>query len=165
MRKILIVLVLVLIAGSGWSQDLKKFPMDDPTTGFGAVNDPSVKAEGKGSLRISTPGPSTVCLGQMDGLNVENATLVYRARLKSDMQGSAYLELWVTVGGKAYFSKGLPTAVTGKSDWAEARAPFYLQKGQRAESVVFNLVINGKGTVWVDDAALSKEPLPAQTPK
>jgi hypothetical protein len=165
MRKVLFLSVLILIAGSSWAQELKKFSMDEPAAGFGAVNDPAVKAEGKGSLRIFTPGPSTICLGQLDldGAKAENAALVYRARLKSELEGSAYLEMWVTVDGKSYFSKGLPTAVEGHRDWAEARAPFYLQKGQRATQAVFNLVINGKGTVWVDDAALSLEPLPAQT--
>lgn len=165
MRKVLFVSVLILMAGAGRAQDLKKFSMDDPVAGFGAVNDAAVRAEGKGSLRITAPGPSTICLGQVEGLDVENATLVCRARLKSELEGSAYLEMWVTVDGKSYFSKGLPTAVEGKRDWTAAQAPFYLQKGQRATQAVFNLVINGKGTVWVDDAALSKEPLPAAAKK
>jgi len=33
------------------------------------------------------------------------------------------------------------------------------QKGQRPDKVTLNLVINGKGTVWIDDVVLSKAPL------
>jgi hypothetical protein len=93
-------------------------------------------------------------------MRVENATLMLRARPKGDLEGAAYLELWVTVDGKSYFSKGLPTAVEGKRDWVAAEVPFHLQKGQRATLAVLNLAVNGKGTVWVDDLVLSKEALP-----
>lgn len=33
------------------------------------------------------------------------------------------------------------------------------QKGQDADKVTLNLLINGKGTAWIDDIVLSKEPL------
>jgi hypothetical protein len=33
------------------------------------------------------------------------------------------------------------------------------QKGQKPDKVVLNLVINGTGTVWIDDIVLSKAPL------
>jgi hypothetical protein len=36
---------------------------------------------------------------------------------------------------------------------------FRFQKGQRPDKVTLNLAINGKGTVWIDDIVLSKEPL------
>jgi hypothetical protein len=34
-----------------------------------------------------------------------------------------------------------------------------LQKGQNPDKVTLNLIINGKGTVWIDNIVLSKEPL------
>jgi hypothetical protein len=34
-----------------------------------------------------------------------------------------------------------------------------LPQGQRPDKVTLNLAINGKGTVWIDDIVLSKEPL------
>ena len=36
---------------------------------------------------------------------------------------------------------------------------FARNAGQKAEKVTLNIVINGKGTVWVDDLILLKEPL------
>lgn len=38
-------------------------------------------------------------------------------------------------------------------------SPFLLQQGQKADKITLNIVINGKGTVWVDDVVLTKEPL------
>jgi hypothetical protein len=49
--------------------------------------------------------------------------------------------------------------VKGKSDWKTIQTPFMFQKGQKPDKVTLNIVINGKGTVWVDDIVLSKEAL------
>ena len=46
-----------------------------------------------------------------------------------------------------------------KSDWKTVQTPFIFQKGQKPDKVTLNVVINGIGTVWVDDVVLSKEPL------
>ena len=35
----------------------------------------------------------------------------------------------------------------------------FVQKGQKPNKVTLNIVINGKGTVWIDDIVLSREPL------
>jgi hypothetical protein len=50
-------------------------------------------------------------------------------------------------------------SVQGKSDWKTIRTPFLFQKGQKPDKVTLNIVINGIGTVWIDDIVLSKEPL------
>ncbi len=45
------------------------------------------------------------------------------------------------------------------SGWKVIETPFFLKAGERTEKVTLNLVINGTGTVWVDDIVLSREPL------
>jgi hypothetical protein len=51
------------------------------------------------------------------------------------------------------------SAVIDKSDWRLIHTPFIFQRGQKPDKVTLNIIINGKGTVWVDDVMLSKEPL------
>jgi hypothetical protein len=151
---------LVLIASPAYCEELKRLNLDDATAiGTTIQTDTQVKAEGKGSIRITTQWPTTICLGEVAGLNVENAKLVYRAKVKSDLDGTAYLELQAHVGGGQYFSRGIDNVVSQKTDWKVLQTPFYFQKGQRPDKVTLNLVINGKGTVWIDDIVLSKEPL------
>jgi hypothetical protein len=41
----------------------------------------------------------------------------------------------------------------------QIEAPFFLKAGQKPEKITLNLVINGTGTVWIDDIVLAKEPL------
>jgi hypothetical protein len=142
------------------AEDLKKLSLDDAAfIGTTIQTDSEVKTEGQSSVRITTIHPTTVCLGEVTGLDIENARLLYTAKLKSDLDGVAYLEMWVHVGDGQYFSRGMNNPIKGKSDWKSIQTPFIFQKGQNPDLIILNLVINGKGTVWVDDVMLSKAPL------
>ncbi len=155
-----IALPLILYSMAG-AVDLKKISLDDVSSlGFKIQTDSQIKAEGKGSVRITTAWPTSVCLGEVSGLNVENAKLVFRAKVKTELtEGEVFLEMWAHVGGGQYFSRGMNDTVKAKSDWKSIQTPFMFQKGQKPEKVTLNLVINGKGTVWIDEVVLSREPL------
>ena len=158
----MVVAVLALAARTGQAEDLKKLGLDEASSVSPKIEvDAKVKVEGTSSLRITTQWPTTVCLGEVTGPDVENAKLVYSARVKTELEGNgtAFLELWVHVGGGQFFSKGMNDAVSHASDWKTIQTPFMFQKGQKPDKVTLNLVINGKGTVWIDDVVLSKEPL------
>ena len=157
-RLSVIIATLIMTTGLSMAQDLKKLNLDDAAAiGLKIQTDSKVKVEGNGSIRITTLWPTTVCLGEVTGLNVENAKLVYKAKVKSDLEGTAFLEMWAHVGGGQYFSKGMKDAVSQKTEWKTIQTPFLFQKGQKPDKVTLNIVINGKGTVWVDDIILSKE--------
>jgi len=142
------------------AQELKKLSLDDATSiGLQIQSDATIKVEGRSSLKIATLWPTSICLGEVSGLNIENAKLIYKAKLKTDLQGSAYLEMWVGVDGGQYFSRGLNDQVQGKSEWKAVQTPFMFKKGQKPDKVTLNVVINGTGTIWVDDIVLVKEAL------
>ncbi len=98
---------------------------------------------------------------RVEGIEIEDATLVYQARLRAeDLDGNAYLEMWLHLPDSGpYFSRGLNSVVTGTTDWTERETIFLLQKGQAPQRITLNLVINGHGTVWIDDIRLLKKPL------
>ena len=161
MKWLLIIFIFTLLVSSPlMAEEIKRISLDDASTiGLRIETDAKVKAEGKGSVKITTAWPTTVCLGEVKNLNIDNAKLVYRAKVKTDLNGSAFLEMWCHVGGGQYFSKGMNSTASGKDDWKQIETPFLLKAGEKAEKVTLNLVINGIGTVWVDDIVLSKEPL------
>ena len=153
-------IIMTLFVGVAMAEDIKRLSLDDASLiGTTIQTDSKVKTEGKSSVKITTKHPTTVCLGEIDGLDVENATLIYTAKVKSELEGNAFLEMWAHVGGGQYFSRGMNDLITGKSDWKSIQTPFMFQKGQKPDKVVLNLVINGVGTVWIDDIVLSKAPL------
>jgi hypothetical protein len=145
-------------------QTVKEYPLDSMAgvlTQTNVVFDPDISTDNRGSLRIDAPAPMTVYLYEVKNINVDRARLTYQAKLKTkDVQGKVYLEMICVFSGKGeYFSRALEAAVTGTTDWVMQETPFFLKKGQKPDIVKLNLVVNGQGTVWIDDAKLVKGPL------
>ena len=158
--RLVVVSMLALLTSLSHAQDLRRLSLDDASSASPKIEtDATVKVEGRSALRITARWPTVVYLGEVAGLDVENAKLVYTARVKTELNGMAFLELWAHVAGGRYFSKGVNNPVKGTSDWKTIHTPFLFQQGQKPDKVTLNLVINGTGTVWVDDIVLSKEPL------
>lgn len=159
-RSLMIFAGMVFIAGLLHAEDLQKLNLDNAASiGTTIQTDTRVKTEGKGSIKITTLWPTTICLGEVTGLDIEDTMLVYKAKVKSDLEGTAFLEMWAHIGTGQYFSREMNNGVKQKTDWKIIQTPFLFQKGQKPDKVTLNIVINGKGTVWIDDIVLSKEPL------
>lgn len=145
------------------TSELKSFPLDNMEgliTQSGIQIDKKISSDGNGSLRIEATEPTTVRLFETGDIDIEDARLFYRARLRTqNLQGKAYLEMWCQFpGGGEYFSKGLHAALIGSTgtSWSIEEIPFILKKGQNPDNVKLNLVIEGRGTVWIDDIRLLK---------
>jgi len=130
-------------------------------TRSGLTLDPAVSEENKSSLRLTADEPTVFRLLEIKGTGIDNARLIYRATLKTrDLKGRAYLEMWCYLPGKgAYFSRGFNQALMGANDWTIEEISFFLRKGDKPELVKLNLVVNGTGTVWVDDIKLLQGPI------
>jgi hypothetical protein len=132
--------------------------LDGVITRDGVSVDSVHSTDGDGSLRVEVAGPTTVRLYEVADPGVEDAMLFYRARLRSDdLEGRAYLEMWARVPGQGeFFSRGLDSAISGDTEWTSQETPFVLQAGQRPDLVKLNLVIEGAGTVWIDEIELAE---------
>jgi hypothetical protein len=122
--------------------------------------DSTVSNDGTASLKITASDPTTIRLFEIGDVDVENAKIVYRAMLRTQkLSGKAYLEMWVHFkDGGEYFSRGLDRTITGTTNWMTMEIMFILEKGQNPDNVKLNLVIDGKGTVWIDDIVILKGP-------
>src|SRR5207302_10502910 len=123
-----------------------------------------MSTDGKGSLRIDTSQPLTLPLFEVNDLSIENAALIYQASLQSqNLDGKAYLEMWLRFPGKGeFFSRGLDRPITGTMSWMTSTIPFFLQAGQKPDLIRLNLVVQGKGRVWIDDVHLVRETPPSR---
>lgn len=155
-----VVASLIILAAPAAAQDLLNLQIGELSQVSPFIQlDLQNKLNGKASIKITTKWPTTVCLGQAEDIGVDDAQLVYQATVKSNMKGSAHLEMWVEVAGRSYFARCLDDPVTGNIDWKPIRTVFMLRKGQVANKISLNLVIDGVGTVWIDDVVLKNEPL------
>jgi predicted Ser/Thr protein kinase len=143
--------------------ELKHYPLDSlegVVIPEGVELDKTVSSDGHGSLKITADGPRTVRLFETGPIDGENARLMYQARLRTEgLEGQAYLEMWICLPDLGvFFSRGLNNTLTGTADWTIVETPFSLKPGQKPYNAKLNLVITGKGTVWIDDIRLSRTP-------
>lgn len=157
--------ILLVILGYSQTQDhaveLRHFPLDSldgVLTQSGVELDQQVSSDGKGSLKISSEEPRVVRLFETGDLEVEEARLLYQAKLRTEnVEGQVFLEMWCHFPGKGeFFSRGLQHTLSGTTDWTTVETIFFLKKGENPDNVKLNLVIDGKGTAWIDDIHLSK---------
>ncbi len=142
---------------SGPPEMLRLFRTTDRTLSQGAI---TVAQEG---WVVDSKEEQTIRLFEVQKPQAEQCLLTYRAKLKTDgLTGRSFLEMWCRLPGRGeFFSKGLNQAVTGTTDWASYEIPFYLKKGQRPDLINLNLVIEGRGKVWLKDVQLLKTPMHA----
>jgi hypothetical protein len=161
--------IIMILCVSGCSQtskqitEIHRFPIDNLQgiiTRSDVQIDEQISSDGNGSLRIIAIQPKVVRLFEAGDVDIENARLIYQAKVRTqNVEGQVYLEMWCHFPGKGeFFSRGLQTPLTGTNEWTTEETPFFLKKGENPDSVKLNLVINGKGTVWIDDIRLLMGP-------
>jgi len=152
------------INATATATELKNFAVDNlegVISTSDVLLDKEISSDGNGSLKITVTKPTVVLLYEVKDIDIENARLIYQARVRTEnIEGQAYLEMWCHFPEKGdFFSRGLQSPLTGTTDWTTVETPFFLQKGENPDHVKLNLVINGKGTAWIDDIRLIKGPL------
>jgi len=169
MRKLFLYGLLVILSISVYACEspkpelIKSWPLDSAEGVLDAEKvelDKDVTNDGHGSLRITAEKNTRVSLYQTE-VDLEDAQLIYSAMLRTEnIQGKAYLEMWCFFEGKGeFFSRALHAPLMADTDWTEQQTPFFLKEGENPDQVRLNLVIEGKGTIWIDDIRLLKAPL------
>jgi len=157
-------LPLLLLACSRLGGEISSYPLDGISGVISRGNvaiDEDIKAQGEGSLRISATVPTVVSLFETGDIDVEGAKLVYKAMIRTgEVKGRVYLEMLMDrPEGGQLFARGIDAALTGTNDWKAQSISFALKEGQNPKNVRLNVVIDGTGTVWVDDVKLVRKGL------
>ena len=141
--------------------EIRKFSIDRIILQSIAELDSADSGDGLGSIKIKTAEPTVVRLFETGDIDIENARLIYQAKVKTEgIEGKVFLEMWVHISSKGeFFSRGLQNQLTGTMNWTTVETPFFLKKGENPDNVKLNLVIEGKGTAWIDDVRLLRAPL------
>jgi len=144
----------------------QSYPLDSMErvlTQDGVEFDREISSDGGGSLKIvsDSTDKAVVRLFETGPIGIEYCMLIYSAKLRSEgLLGDAYLEMLCGFEGKGeFFSRDLERSITGTTEWTTVQTPFRLEAGQMPGHVTLNLVIEGTGTVWIDDIKLSSSPL------
>ena len=119
---------------------------------------------GKGPcLLVESPGPAgrTAPLLIIDNPPVTDSCYAITGAVRYEgVEGSGYLEMWNEfAGGRRFFSRtllgsGAMGKITGSSPWRTFRLPFYGRRGDRPQRLEINLVLPGRGRVWISPVKL-----------
>ncbi|MBL4889428.1 MAG: hypothetical protein JKX97_05345, partial [Candidatus Lindowbacteria bacterium] len=122
----------------------------------GVMYDPEETYDGNGSLKLQSKRLKKFLLYEIFDLDVEEARMVYSAMVKTKrVRGQVYLEMVCDFFTRGEIeTDGLQIALTGDNDWKKREIEFVLRRSENPVSVKLYLVINGSGTVWVDDIHL-----------
>lgn len=142
----------------------KAYPLDSMEGVLTKTNvelDKSVSADRNGSLKIQSKNDNVIRLFETGPISVQNRLLFYSAKLRTEnLQGKAFLEMWCNIPDRGeFFSRSLDQPVSGTTEWTTVQTPFRLEAGQIPGNVKLNIVIEGSGTVWIDDIRLISSPL------
>jgi hypothetical protein len=127
-------------------------PADNPIAG-------ELARDGDG-WSVASEEPRTYRLFEVRNPDVEWCIVLYRAALKCEnLRGRAYIEMWCRIPGVGeFFSKGLDQPISGTTDWVNCQTPFFLKKNKNPDLIKLNLVIEGRGKVWIKNVGLFREP-------
>ena len=109
-----------------------------------------------GAVEVTTDSGATFPLVAIEVPDMDADAYSVQGQVRySDVQGTAYLEMWsVFADGGRYFTRTLGSdgpmaALTGTSDWRAFELPFFLQGGAPPDRLEINVVLPGAGSVAV----------------
>ena len=145
--------------------ELKHYPLDNIEgilSQSGITLDRQISSDGNGSIRVEARGGMLIRLFDSGYIDVENAQLICRARLRTEnVQGRVYISMTCFFPrGESYSSEALAMPLTDTTDWTTQEIFLLLKKGEKPDNVSINLVIEGSdsGTVWIDDIRILARP-------
>jgi hypothetical protein len=127
----------------------------------GVTFDSKTSADGQGALQLHSQKETHFQLITLNRPDVGNSRLFYQAKLKTKgVNGRTYLEMTAFFpGNEQPQTQSVVTGLDENTNWTTNRVPFFFQKGDRPEKLVLGVVMEGKGTAWIDDIQLQKASL------
>jgi hypothetical protein len=150
-------------AAAGDPVELAHFPIGGGAVpeGADAAFDPGISRDGGGSLRVESEAGGRLRLYRLGDLGPLSGRLLMTGFLKSrDLKGAAFFEMRCrpAVGNEA-FVRGVSGRVEGSSDWKPTQMGFSRPDlCSNPVSVELNVVVDGSGTIWIDDLRLWSAP-------
>ena len=116
----------------------------------GPSGEPGIEISGAEASKSATR--VLVC----DEPNVSSHQYVLKGQVKyEDVSGDGYLEMWSNFGDKGeFFTRSLSFSgplgkLSGTSAWREFALPFFAESGMKPVRITLNVVLPGKGRVWI----------------
>lgn len=107
---------------------------------------------GTSVFKITNPPTQRTILFQIDNPEISSEKIAYKTKIRPEnLEGEAFIEMLCYFKNKGeFFSRALTEKITGTDGWKETETYFHFTDGLKPESIRLNVIIEGKGTVYVD---------------
>jgi len=122
----------------------------------GVELDAHISHDGQGSWRITADDPRVVKLVELTNVNLTQPQLRSTAWVRTDQgTGYVYFELRCRfANNREVFARTLGQSLSSPPKWKRMNTQLLFKQTETPTTIELNLVINGQGTVWVDDVHL-----------
>lgn len=167
MNRPLLIALLVLTSSSGrlWADGEIPWPAADKLPPQATLH-PAGKMAGQPVLQVVGPSVQPITILEVVNPQVTYHEYTLRAKVKYEgVEKTSFLEMWNHFpGGGQYFSRTLSPSgplqkIEGSSDWREISLPFMSKPGLLPSKLVVNVVLPGKGTVYLTPFTLTSGPV------
>jgi len=161
--------LLISIVGCGKKKPLiYNFPVNSLNRVISKFNlklDNEVSYDGLSSIRVDSKDTTTAYIFVLYDIPVKRAKLTWEAYCKSeDLKGKAFLEMGVQISKK--YRKELESYLhqskdflRGTTNWQKIKVEFLVLENLKVDVVQLNLIIEGEGTVWIDQVRFTVLPI------
>ncbi len=131
-------------------------PVQTPTR---ITVDGAITHDGHGSIKIEAVQGATITVAAEDRVQPPSGGTVWcRAQLRCEnLKGTASLVMHLETAGGAQLYTRSPAPISGTTDWREVLIPMRMNPDAAVKRLAVNLVIQGEGTVWVDEIQITHE--------
>lgn len=153
--------VLLVVASVSWAAGPITWPKTNESS--------RVSVDDKGNLVVvGEDKKTTTTVLTLENPKVPSHQYRLVGKVKyQDVAGDGYVEMWNHFSKEGpFFSRTLAEEgpfgkITGSSDWRDLEIPFYSKPDMLPNKLVINVVLPGKGKVWITPLTLEKaEPMP-----
>lgn len=129
------------------------------------IMDNEISYDGLGSIRVESEDSVTAYLFVLRDIPLKRANLKWEAYCKSeDLVGKAFMEIGVQIYskyGKKYdtFIHRGDEFISKTTNWEKLKIEFLNTENRTISTVQLNLIVKGRGKVWIDQVKFTAIPI------
>lgn len=129
------------------------------------IMDNEISYDGLGSIRVESEDSATAYLFIVRDIKLKRVNLKWEAYCKSeDLEGKAFMEIGVQIYSNSWrkydtFIYRGDEFISKTTNWKKLKVEFLSTENRMISTVQLNLIVKGRGTVWIDQVKLTATPI------
>ena len=131
---------------------------------YNIVTGKYVDYDNNGIVSIKPGAPKRLKIYETKSILLNNGNmLLYQLDIKTEgLNGKVYPQISGVINGITKVSDSYSENITGTSDWKTITAPLLVLNSKSVNNLILNLIIEGKGNIWVKNIKILRGFIPVE---